>query len=76
MELGELVHKYNVSVQVGGYGVKWTLALETSSGQRHQLTLSNGTDVQNALHLVRGDKSLYYDAKSQTLSTGWNDPGA
>ena len=76
MELGEMVSKYNVAMQVGGYGTKWTLSVETSSGKRHHLTLSAGADVDNALKLVRGDKSLYFDVKTNTLSTGWNDPGA
>lgn len=76
MELGELVSKYNIAMQVGGYGVKWTLALETNTGKRHELPLSSAADVEHALALVRGDKSLYFDPRTQTLCTGWNDPGS
>ena len=75
MELGRRVGKYQLTASFHQGLVAWTLTLETDGGERFALPIKDGEEVPILLDICQADASLFYDAETRTLSTGWNDPG-
>ncbi|MBL8877506.1 MAG: hypothetical protein JNG88_00175 [Phycisphaerales bacterium] len=70
-----LVHKYQVVARFRENRVDWNLMLETSDGQKHVVPVCDGAELPIILDVVRRDRTIFFDAKSCSLSSGWNDPG-
>lgn len=70
-----LVHKYQVVARFRENRVDWSLMLETSDGQKHVVPVCDGAELPVILDVVRRDRTIFYDAKSRSLTSGWNDPG-
>ena len=50
--------------------------VETANGERYDLDIIDGAEIPLLLDLVRSDRSVYYDPKTRTICSGWNDPGS
>lgn len=75
-ELGEFVNKYKVAASLRDSAVAWTFSVETANGERYDLDIIDGAEIPLLLDLVRSDRSVYYDHKTRTICSGWNDPGS
>ena len=76
MNTGQLVNKYLLSARFGEYGIVWSLGVETEDEKQHEISLPDGAAARALLDLARFDETLYFDPKTKTLSTGWNNPGS
>lgn len=76
MNTGQLVNKYLLSARFGEYGIAWSFGVETEDEKQHELSLPDGSAARALLDLVRSDETLFFDPKTKTLSTGWNNPGS
>ncbi len=74
-EEGEFVNKYAVSAKFEGASVSWHFRVQIANGESFDMDVVDGAEIPVLLSLLRSDRSLYFDPKSRTLSTGWNDPG-
>ncbi len=74
-EEGDIVNKYAVSATFEGSTVNWHFRVQIANGECIDMTVVDGAEIPVLLELVRTDRTLYFDPKSRTLSTGWNDPG-
>lgn len=70
-----LVRKYQVLARFRENRVDWNLMIETSDGEKHVVPVCDGAELPIVLDIVRRDRTVYFDPKSRTLTTGWNDPG-
>lgn len=70
-----LIHKYQVVARFRDNRVDWSLLIETTDNQKHIVPVCDGAELPVLLDLVRRDRTVFFDPKSRTLSTGWNDPG-
>lgn len=75
MEGGHAIQSYQFGASFRDGVVEWAFALKTDDGKQHVLRIRDGEEVPVLHALVRGDSTVYFDAKSQTLRTGWNTPG-
>ncbi len=75
MEGGQAIVRYQLLATFHDGAASWRLLLETKDNRSHDLTIRDGEEVPVLLELLRGDKSVYFDARTGTLGTGWNFPG-
>ena len=75
MNTGQLVNKYLVAARFGDHGVAWSFGVETEDGKQHEISLPDEPVARALLELARSDETLFFDPKTKTLSTGWNNPG-
>lgn len=69
------LNKYAISASFHNGAVSWKLALELASGEHVELPVLDGAEVPILLDILRADNTLYFDPRSRSLTTGWNDPG-
>ncbi|MCG3127710.1 MAG: hypothetical protein CHACPFDD_02578 [Phycisphaerae bacterium] len=74
-EHGLTVKRYSVAASFARSTVNWMLVIETDGGERHTIEVVDGAEVQLMLDVLRKDKTMYYDPRTRSLSTGWNAPG-
>jgi hypothetical protein len=76
MEPGLRVNKYQVTATFRAGIAEWRFAVETEDGQRHEWPVRDGEEIPVLLEIMRRDATVYYDPRTCTLTTGWNDPGS
>lgn len=69
------LNKYAVSAAFHNGAVSWLLSLELASGEHVELQILDGAEVPILLDILRSDNTVYFDPRTRTLTTGWNDPG-
>ncbi len=74
--MGEFVNKYSVAATFEGSSVNWSFRVQLSNGEQVEVNVVDGAEIPVLLDIVRSDRSIYFDPKTRTLSTGWNDPGS
>lgn len=74
-ENGNYVHKYRFSATVQPDYVSWKLSLQLDTGEHVEVPIRAGEEIPLLLELCRRDRSLFWNAQTRTLTTGWNDPG-
>lgn len=72
---GQPIVRYQLLATITEGIVSWRLVLETKDNRQHEMPIRDGEEVPVLLELIRGDKSVFFDASSGTLGTGWNFPG-
>jgi hypothetical protein len=75
-DAGEFVNKYSVAATFDGSAVSWSFRVQLANGERAEVKVVDGAEIPVLLDIVRSDRSVYFDPKTRTLSTGWNDPGS
>ena len=75
MEPHHHVNKYQVTAKFREGVVEWAFLLETDAGEHYTLPVRDGEEIPVLLDICRRDPTMYFDPRTQTLSTGWNDPG-
>ena len=75
MEPHQHVDKYQVTATFREGVVEWAFLLETDGGEHYTLPVRDGEEIPVLLDICRRDPTIYFDQHTQTLSTGWNDPG-
>lgn len=72
---GVSVERYQFLARIHDGVVEWSVGFETQGGTQHVLPLKDGEEVPVLADLLRRDPTMYYDAESGTLRTGWNATG-
>ncbi len=72
---GRAIQKYQFAARFTDGVVSWSCGLETDDGAKHELTLRDGEEVPVLQSILRHDATVYFDAKSGMLRTGWDRPG-
>jgi hypothetical protein len=75
MERGQHVDKYQVAARFREGVIEWSVGLQTDSGERYTLSVRDGEEIPVLLDIFRRDPTIYFAPQTQTLSSGWNDPG-
>lgn len=75
MTSGVLVERYQFLSQIRDGVVEWTMSVEVQGGTQYVLPLKDGEEVPILADFLRRDRTMYYDAESKTLRTGWNPTG-
>jgi len=75
MDGGSPVQKYQVTAAFKNGVVEWSFAVQTDDGERYSMPVRDGEEIPVLLDLLRRDKTVYFDVKTQSLRTGWNTPG-
>jgi hypothetical protein len=75
MEPLQHVNKYQVAAKFREGIVEWSVLLETDDGEHYTLLVRDGEEIPVLLDICRRDPTIYFNPQTQTLSTGWNDPG-
>lgn len=72
---GKPISKYQVAAKLRDGVVEWTFAVQTDDGQFHVLPVRDGEEMPILIQMCRDDNTVYFDAATGTLRSGWNSPG-
>ncbi len=75
MSGGLSIKRYQFTATLRDGVTEWALHLETDDGARSTLRIRDGEEVPVLLDMLRHDKTVYFDASTGTLRTGWAAPG-
>lgn len=75
MKSGEAVMKYQIGATLKNGVVEWTFALQTEDGKQHYFPIRDAEEIPALLDMCRHDMTIYFDATTSTIRSGWNTPG-
>ncbi|MCC6358426.1 MAG: hypothetical protein IT450_06770 [Phycisphaerales bacterium] len=70
------VDKYEITAKFCDGAVAWSFCLLLEDGTKHTVDIKDGEEVPILMEICRRDWTVYYDAPTQTFSTGLNRPGS
>lgn len=75
LKSGEAVKKYQIGATIKNGVIEWTFALQTEDGGQHVFPIRDAEEIPTLLDMCRRDTTIYFDAMTGTIRSGWNSPG-